>query len=128
MAAFSITTVSLKLLIDTKSRKVLFAEADKHFVDFLFNLLCLPVGTVIKFLTKQSMVGSLGKLYDSVENLSDIYMQPNQNKDSILNPKAALINNVQVPIMLTGGNATVGMKFYMCPHYYRNVADDSGAV
>ncbi|KAM7494951.1 hypothetical protein LguiB_029560 [Lonicera macranthoides] len=31
MAASSITTASLKLLIDTKSRKVLFAEADKHF-------------------------------------------------------------------------------------------------
>ncbi|KAM7492086.1 hypothetical protein LguiA_035007 [Lonicera macranthoides] len=44
MAASSITTASLKLLIDTKSRKVLFAEADKHFVDFLFNLPCLPVG------------------------------------------------------------------------------------
>lgn len=49
--------VSLKLLIDTKGNKVLFAEAGKDFVDFLFNLLSLPLGNVINLLTKNSMVG-----------------------------------------------------------------------
>ncbi|XP_057997792.1 uncharacterized protein LOC131176775 [Hevea brasiliensis] len=37
--------VNLKLLIDKKTNKVLFAEAEKDFVDFLFILLSLPVGT-----------------------------------------------------------------------------------
>ena len=65
------TTVSLKLLVDSTSERVLFAEAGKDFVDFLFNILSLPVGTVIGLLTKQDMVGCLVNLYESLENLSD---------------------------------------------------------
>ncbi|MBA0813752.1 hypothetical protein Gohar_027576 [Gossypium harknessii] len=38
-------TVSLKLLVDSMSQRVLFAEAGKDFVDFVFNILSFPVGT-----------------------------------------------------------------------------------
>ncbi|CAL2248380.1 unnamed protein product [Prunus armeniaca] len=86
--ATSNCVVSLKLLIDTKRQKVLFAEAGKDFVDFLFTLLSLPLGTIIRLLSKDEMVGSLGRLYGSLETLSDIYMQPNLNKDTLLKPKA----------------------------------------
>ncbi|KAI8539920.1 hypothetical protein RHMOL_Rhmol09G0220500 [Rhododendron molle] len=55
--ASSKAKVTLKLLIDTKSKRVLFAEAGKDFVDFLFHLLRLPVGTVVKLLTTQTMLG-----------------------------------------------------------------------
>ncbi|EYU36140.1 hypothetical protein MIMGU_mgv11b024427mg [Erythranthe guttata] len=41
------TTVSLKLLIDEQGERVLFAEAGKEFVDFLFHILSLPMSTVI---------------------------------------------------------------------------------
>ncbi|KAK9913414.1 hypothetical protein M0R45_037232 [Rubus argutus] len=113
MATPNSSTVGLKLLIDTKHQKVLFAEAGKDFVDFLFTLLSLPVGTVIRLLSKAGMVGSFGKLYESVENLSDTYMQPNLDKDVLLKPKASvdgpnilgLPNNVESPAR----NA-----FYMC--------------
>ncbi|WJX21675.1 hypothetical protein P8452_11074 [Trifolium repens] len=47
--------VTLKLLIDTKNEKVLFAEASKAVIDFLFNLLRLPVGTVVKCVTYMVM-------------------------------------------------------------------------
>ncbi|MCI83752.1 DUF674 family protein, partial [Trifolium medium] len=60
--ASSSTKVSMKLLIDTKNGKVLFAEASKAVVDFLLNLLCLPIGTVVKLLSSNGMVGSLGNL------------------------------------------------------------------
>jgi hypothetical protein len=63
------TKVSLKLLIDTKSQRVLFAEADKKYVDFLFSIFTLPVGTVTKLLQKQNMSGCLHSLYESIENL-----------------------------------------------------------
>jgi hypothetical protein len=36
------TKVSLKLLIEKKSQRVLFAEADKEFVDLLFSIFTLP--------------------------------------------------------------------------------------
>ncbi|CAL2243286.1 unnamed protein product [Prunus armeniaca] len=50
MATTNSATVSLKLLIDTKSNKVLFAEASKEVVDFLFTLLSLHVATVTRLL------------------------------------------------------------------------------
>nr|KAJ0223326.1 hypothetical protein LSAT_V11C200093170 [Lactuca sativa] len=76
----SSSKVSLKLLIDSKTKKVLFAEANKEFVDFLFYILSLPVGIVIRLLSKNSMVGSLGNLYDSIENLSDHYKKFGQQR------------------------------------------------
>ncbi|CAK9150541.1 unnamed protein product [Ilex paraguariensis] len=106
--------VSLKLLIDTKTNKVLFAEAGKDFVDFLFNLLCLPVGAVVRLLTKQSMVGSLGNLYESIENLSETYFLPDQNKDSLLKPK---ICASQVSLVLPDVSFVGNKKFYTCSNY-----------
>lgn len=79
--------MSLKLLIDTKSQKVLFAEAGKSIVDSLFYILSLPVGTAIRLLSKQRMVGCLANLYTSVENLNKTYIQPNQTKDTLLKPR-----------------------------------------
>ncbi|KAL0003022.1 hypothetical protein SO802_016803 [Lithocarpus litseifolius] len=119
--------VSLKLLIDTKRNKVLFAEAGKDFVDFLFNLLSLPVGTVIRLLTKNSMVGSLGNLYGSVETLSETYLQPNQSKDAILKPKTP-ISGSDLRLLLSADETMIRKMFYMCPSFHRNVTDDPRAA
>ncbi|CAA2981531.1 Hypothetical predicted protein [Olea europaea subsp. europaea] len=78
--------VQLKLLIDTKSNRVLFAEAGKDFVDFIFHILAMPLATAIRLLGKQEMVGCLGKLYESVENLNDEYIL--SNKEIFLRPNA----------------------------------------
>nr|XP_017245524.1 PREDICTED: uncharacterized protein LOC108217191 [Daucus carota subsp. sativus] len=79
--------ISLKLLIDRNENKVIFGEAGKDFVDFLFHFLSLPVGTVVKLLSRNKMVGSLGKIYGSIESLNASYMEPNVNKDHVLNPR-----------------------------------------
>lgn len=111
------TTVRLKLLIDTKQKKVLFAEAGKDFVDFLFTLLSFPAGTIIRLLSKDNMVGSLGKLYDSVENFSATFMQPNLNKDILLKPKepGAVPNNLG---LLTNVEKSESKAIYIC--YYHS--------
>ncbi|KAI5346323.1 hypothetical protein PRUPE_2G228500 [Prunus persica] len=70
MATTSSASVSLKLLIDTKSHKVLFAEASKEVVDFLFSFLSLHVATVTRLLSTDGIVGYLGNLYQSAESLS----------------------------------------------------------
>ncbi|KAL5067791.1 hypothetical protein RYX36_018678 [Vicia faba] len=115
----SSTKVSMKLLIDTKNQKVLFAEASKSVIDFLFNLLCLPIGTVVKLLSANGMVGSLGNLYQSVENLNQNYMLPDQTKDVLLNPKAQ-ISSTYISGFLTQNAAKdddeEGTKLYMCPN------------
>ncbi|KAI9156859.1 hypothetical protein LWI28_013265 [Acer negundo] len=106
--------VTLKLLIDTESKKVLFAEAGKDLVDFLFYLLSLPVATVTKLLKKKGEVGCLTDLYKSLENLNQTYMQPNQNKTSLLNPKSSLNAN-GLPLLLSDNHdQTTAVKFYLC--------------
>ncbi|KAG2595593.1 hypothetical protein PVAP13_5KG110600 [Panicum virgatum] len=47
--------LNMKLLVDTKAQRMLFAEASKDVVDFLFSLLALPVGTAVKLLGEESM-------------------------------------------------------------------------
>ncbi|BFG25450.1 hypothetical protein CerSpe_117240 [Prunus speciosa] len=137
--ATSNCVVSLKLLIDTKQQKVLFAEAGKDFVDFLFTLLSLPLGTIIRLLSKDEMVGSLGRLYGSLETLSDIYMQPNLNKDTLLKPKAQVAgqqpSTFLINMLITNdGYSSSTKKLYVCrscrnyssrPYY---VSDDPKAL
>ncbi|XP_031286486.1 uncharacterized protein LOC116145198 [Pistacia vera] len=104
--------VTLKLLVDTQAGKVLFAEAGKDFVDFLFYVLSLPVGTVVKLLSSKSMVGCLGDLYDSINSLSETYMQPNQNKNLVLNPKCPTCAT-GLPLLMSHQESKT-QKFYTC--------------
>ncbi|CAN1269330.1 hypothetical protein LINPERPRIM_LOCUS13546 [Linum perenne] len=119
------TKVTLKLLIDKKSNKVLFAEAGKEFVDFLFSILSLPLGTVIRLLSMDKMVGCLGNLYQSIEELGDTFIQQSTSKDIVLNPKVQSYTADS-----DGGSSSTSATrtFYMCPTYYLNVADDQNAV
>ncbi|KAH7537280.1 hypothetical protein FEM48_Zijuj03G0076000 [Ziziphus jujuba var. spinosa] len=97
--------INLKLLIDSRGQRVLFAEAGKDFVDFLFTLMSLPVGTVINLLSSNAMVGSLGKLYQSIENLDDTLVQPNVDKETLLNPKPPALNGANpIPLLLPNNN------------------------
>ncbi|KAK8514874.1 hypothetical protein V6N12_001041 [Hibiscus sabdariffa] len=108
------TTVSLKLLVDTKGQRVLYAEAGKDFVDFLFNILLLPVATVIRLLTREAMVGSLGNLYRSVENLGDAYILPKTNKDTLLKPKYSPSSATNVPLLLPNIQSSAKQRLYRC--------------
>jgi hypothetical protein len=109
------TKVSLKLLIEQKSQRVLFAEADKAFVDLLFSIFTLPLGTVTRLLQTQNMAGCLRSLYKSIENLSDIYIQPDQDKNFLLNPKAANISGAKVPLLLPSvEQSCTDRKIYRC--------------
>ena len=82
----SASTLSMKLLVDTKAQRVLYAEAGKDVVDFLFSLLTLPVGTVVKILSKDAMAGSVGNLYGSVEKLDETYVRSAGVKAALLSP------------------------------------------
>ncbi|CAL4958236.1 unnamed protein product [Urochloa decumbens] len=90
--ATTAAALSMKLLIDTKSQRVLFAEAGKDVADFLFSLLALPVATAVKLVGKNAMVGSVGNLYASVDNLESTYVQPDAAKDALLRPPVASAN------------------------------------
>ncbi|KAL6189416.1 hypothetical protein ACLB2K_040805 [Fragaria x ananassa] len=84
--------IQLKLMIDPLHQKVLFAEVGKDFVDFLFTLLPLPIGTIIGLLNKEhGMVGCLGKLYNSGESLSGTYLlNSDLDRNVLLNPMSPI--------------------------------------
>lgn len=62
--------VSLKLLIHKTRRKILFGKADNDFIDFLFTVLSLPVGAILKLLPTGAIEVPLKNLYYSFHNLS----------------------------------------------------------
>jgi hypothetical protein len=79
-------TLSMKLLIDRKAQRLLFAEAGNEVVAFLSSLLALPVATAVKLVGKDAMVGCVGNLYTSVEKLDATYVLPSASKDALLRP------------------------------------------
>lgn len=97
-----------------RGQRVLFAEAGKDFVDFLFNIMSLPVGTVVSLLNKEGMVGSLGNLYGSIEKLSDVYIQPFQDKDELLKPKVLTSGATNLPRLLPNIESSKSRRFYRC--------------
>ncbi|XP_074286016.1 uncharacterized protein LOC141611390 [Silene latifolia] len=88
--------LSLKLMVDTKAKKVVFAEASKDFVDFVFHLLSIPLAKVVNHLKDKGMIGCLGSVYNSLNSLDSDYLEPNVNKDSILNPQ---VNHFILPVL-----------------------------
>jgi hypothetical protein len=78
--------LSMKLLINKKAHRVLFAEASKEVLDFLFSLLALPAATAVKLVGKDAMVGCVGNLYASVKKLDSTYLQAGAAKDALLCP------------------------------------------
>ncbi|QCE05761.1 hypothetical protein DEO72_LG9g767 [Vigna unguiculata] len=129
--ASSSTKLSLKLFIDPKREIVPFAETSKAVVDFLFTLLCLPIGTVIRILDKNQMVGSLSNLYQSLENLDETYMQKEEHKDLLLKPSAPVPSHISGLLPSINGtssnnsNKSTSVFFYRCPSHLGFVTCDN---
>ncbi|KAF4371544.1 hypothetical protein G4B88_008259, partial [Cannabis sativa] len=121
--------ITLKLLIDTKEKRVLFAEGGKYFTDFLFSLLSMPVGTIIRLLsTDIGMVGTLGKLYQSLENLSDTYIQSNVDKDILLKPKSSALGQSSNLLSLTNDDHDItSHELYSCGKKSNNYSSGLGS-
>ncbi|KAJ1282559.1 hypothetical protein BS78_03G061800 [Paspalum vaginatum] len=86
MATAAVPVLRLKLLVDTKSQRVLLAEAGKDAVDFRFSLLALPLATAVALIGSSSVPGSVGSLYASVERLDGSYVPPGADKAALLRP------------------------------------------
>lgn len=78
------------------------------------------------------MVGTLGNLYDSIENLNETYFQSNQTKDYVLKPKAPF-SAPQVPLLSLDAGTSSAKTYYTCPRIgqyqgHEYVADNAGAI
>ncbi|GLJ10630.1 hypothetical protein SUGI_0132070 [Cryptomeria japonica] len=72
MAVQSTEAMNVRFLIDTKTRRIVYAEAGKEFVDFLYCFLSKPLGSILKLLCESQSnrkIGSVSNLYDSMEIL-----------------------------------------------------------
>jgi hypothetical protein len=124
MATTAAASLSMKLLIDRKAQRVLFAEASKEVVDFLFSLLALPVATAVKLVGKDDMVGCVGNLYASVEKLDATYVQPGAAKDAFLSPTvlspAASSNSALLRLPAAPPPPGQPKTFYRCTNTYNS--------
>ncbi|MBA0677484.1 hypothetical protein Goari_018890 [Gossypium aridum] len=91
MASEDSTTVSIKLLIDQESSKVIIAEVGSDIVDVLRSLLKFPLGNIARLIGKHQCfqrAGCLNNLYNSVENLSPTSFRTCACKSMLLNPRS----------------------------------------
>ncbi|KAG6419573.1 hypothetical protein SASPL_121795 [Salvia splendens] len=84
---------TLKVMIDKKKKKVLFAESDCQFVDVLLSFLTLPLGRIIRALSdhyveKAPTIGSLSNLYRSLACADNAYFVTEDAKKLLLNPRS----------------------------------------
>ena len=85
MATEATRKMSLKLLINKKDDKVVFAEVKNDFMDFLFNhFLTLPIGTIVSFLPKENC---LRDLHESINKMEKAYLLHNESEDLTLKLK-----------------------------------------
>lgn len=108
---------SLKLMVLKEQNRVIFAEADSHFVDTLFSIMTLPMATIVRLLRKRSgekhkVIGSLNNLYDSLVNLSKNCMSSEENKWMLLNPRTSAYD-VCKKLQLNIDN-TKPLQYFIC--------------
>lgn len=111
----SITPMWLKIIVDVKANKVVFAEADQDFVDFIFHLMTLPLASICKLLyiyDDYDTVAScnVGALYKSIHALHTDCFPSNLNKDSLLSPKIS----IALPLFSFFDIPKVGLKLNAC--------------
>jgi len=124
--------VSLKLLLNEKGNKALFAEAGKDFVDILCSFLTFPLGTIARLVEKESgigpvTVGCLNSLYHSVSDLGEEYMWSETTKQILLQPSnfaEDYCNTLKLNI-----DDTQPTKYFACTNsnvcYYRDMTSST---
>jgi len=113
--------VSLKLLVNKDTNKVLFAEARKDFVDVLFSFLTLPLGTIARLVEKKSnmgpvTVGCLNRLYQSVRDLDKECLTTDTMKEMLLEPNNSSEKYCKT-LKLNIDDTTKPTTFFLCTKF-----------
>ncbi|CAL5073021.1 unnamed protein product [Urochloa decumbens] len=109
----------LKLLVDKRSRRVLYAEARKDAVDFLIGLLRVPAGLAARALAAQGerAPGSLGTLYAGARGLDDTFFAAaHPDRDALLSPA---LPSAVAALLLGGDGALLPPPTPPTPRYFR---------
>ncbi|KAK4270438.1 hypothetical protein QN277_023474 [Acacia crassicarpa] len=65
---------NLRIIVSKSKNKILYAEAEKDFTDFLFSFLSMPLGSTLKLLDGNVNLGSMHNLYKSVKGLNPWFL------------------------------------------------------
>ncbi|MED6194446.1 hypothetical protein PIB30_028605 [Stylosanthes scabra] len=84
--------VLLRFVVNQEKTQVLYAEAGKDFVDALFSLLTLPLGTIVRLFKEDSVaksieIGCLHSLYNSVVKLDEKCFSTKACREMLLHPR-----------------------------------------
>uniref|UniRef100_M4CZI1 DUF674 family protein n=1 Tax=Brassica campestris TaxID=3711 RepID=M4CZI1_BRACM len=110
--------ITLRLIIDEAKNKVVLAEACRDFVDVLFSLMTLPMGTIVGLLKKHqnSEIGCFSNLYKSVADMSIDSFMTGACKQMLLKPrsvKEAYCKRLKLNLNPTDDH----LKYFKCPSF-----------
>ncbi|CAL8160686.1 unnamed protein product [Prunus armeniaca] len=111
----SVSTISLKALVEKRSNKVIFIESDNDFVDVLFSFLTIPMGTIIRLACTRSVpleIGCMKNLYARVEH-ADARVFPTEScREMLLCPRNGVESHCEnLKLKITNGNPT---QYFLC--------------
>ncbi|VAH36273.1 unnamed protein product [Triticum turgidum subsp. durum] len=84
----NLNDVKIKVLQTKNNSSVLYAEVGANFVDLLFSLLCIPLGSIMKTYGKCASKGCVDNLYGSIDGSAQECMR-SECRISLLSPKLA---------------------------------------
>ncbi|VVB12886.1 unnamed protein product [Arabis nemorensis] len=113
---------TLRVIIDEEKNKAVLAEADRDFVDVLFSLLTLPMGTIVRLLENHRQqepvtVGCFSNLYKSVSDMSIENFETEACKQMLLNPRS--VKEVECKRLKLNINPNDDLKHFKCPFFSR---------
>ncbi|KAL3635450.1 hypothetical protein CASFOL_019997 [Castilleja foliolosa] len=79
--------MTVKAIMQESTNRLLFVEADGNFVDFLFSMFTIPLGTVERLLGGSTGLKNIDNLYRSLGNITDDkYLKTQDTKTLLLDP------------------------------------------
>ncbi|CAM6020951.1 unnamed protein product [Sphagnum balticum] len=111
--------VRVQLLVEKFTKRVLYMEAGKDFVDLLFSFLMLPTGTVIKLISEgldEWPVGAISNIFRSIDKLNASVMNVSC-KDILLSPQPAS-GHFASSLLRIQGVTSCERAYYKCNNYH----------
>ncbi|XP_074310941.1 uncharacterized protein LOC141646861 [Silene latifolia] len=78
--------VSMKLMVNKNTNKVIFAEAGQECVEFISQIMSLPLSTVTNILHAKGMVNPISTLFKSIKSPNYPNLESSEVDNSVLNP------------------------------------------
>ncbi|KAL6535894.1 hypothetical protein OROHE_012738 [Orobanche hederae] len=119
VAASNSKKMILRLMVQKSTNKLVFAQAEEDFVDFLFGLLVIPLAGVESLLSSNSSITSIDNLSKSIENINGHrYLKTKDTKTILLKPKLPYGYISPNQILPLTEASRVSSLYFMSPDYF----------